>query len=138
MWGHSILGALNLQYNVFEGTKSVKLPIVDCSFDPCNNGGSCIDVDNNFICSCQSGWYGKNCDKEIIMCSSNPCSENGECEDKENGFFCKCNSGFRGICYHILRMRTALSSFQTVLKAVIRQLSNSHFLHSPWEYAFDA
>ena len=26
---------------------------------------------------------------------------------------------------------TALISFQTVLKAVIRQLSNNHFLHSP-------
>mgnify|MGYP002050453872 FL=1 len=82
---------------MFEGTKSVKLPIVDCSSKTSNNRDSFIDFDNNFICNCQPVWYGKKCDKEIIMCSSNPCSENGECEDKENGFFCKCNSGFRGI-----------------------------------------
>ena len=81
---------------MLEGTKSVKVPIVDCSSDPCNNGGSCIDVDNHFICNCPPGWYGAICDKEVIKCSSNPCSDNGECEDKENEFFCKCKTGWKG------------------------------------------
>jgi hypothetical protein len=82
---------------VFQGRKSLKLLIVDCYSDPCNNGGSCIDVENNFICSCQPGWYGELCNKEVIKCSLDTCSGNGKCEDKENGFFCKCNPGSKGI-----------------------------------------
>ena len=88
----SILGALNFQYNLFEGTK----PIVDCSSDPCENGGFCTNVDNHFDCQCQPGWYGETCEKEIIKCSLDTCSSNGQCEDKENGFFCKCDPGWIG------------------------------------------
>ena len=91
------LGALNYEFNSCQGAKCDKLPIVDCSSDPCNNGGSCIDVDNHFICSCPPEWYGAICDKEVIKCSSNPCSKNGQCENKENGFFCKCKTGWKGI-----------------------------------------
>jgi hypothetical protein len=46
--GLSILGALNYEYNSFQGEKCDKLPIVDCSSDPCNNNGSCINVNNHF------------------------------------------------------------------------------------------
>ena len=67
-----------------------------CSKNPCQNGGQCFDVNNNFKCECLPNWLGKTCAEEIIKCSSNPCSVNGNCVDKEKGFFCNCKSGWRG------------------------------------------
>ena len=96
MW--NTLGALNYEFNSCQGTKCDKLPIVDCSSDPCKNGGFCTNVDNHFDCQCQTGWYGKTCEKEIIKCSLDTCSSNGQCENEKNGFVCKCDPGWTGIC----------------------------------------
>ena len=33
--------------------------INDCSPDPCENGGTCTDLVNDFSCACASGFTGK-------------------------------------------------------------------------------
>ena len=41
--------------------------IDECSSNPCENGGNCIDGDNMYTCSCASGFDGNIC--EISMFS---------------------------------------------------------------------
>ena len=33
----------------------------DCASSPCQNGGTCIDVHNDYNCTCKDGYSGKNC-----------------------------------------------------------------------------
>ena len=41
--------------------------IDDCSSGPCENGGTCIDLFNDFNCTCSLGFTGRNC--SISKCS---------------------------------------------------------------------
>ena len=40
--------------------------IDECSSNPCQNGGSCTDQVDGFICTCAAGYTGNAC--EIGMC----------------------------------------------------------------------
>ena len=33
----------------------------ECSSNPCLNGGTCTDLVNGYVCSCQPGYAGANC-----------------------------------------------------------------------------
>ena len=50
--------------------KNLSLPIDyfaetnECSCDPCQNGGQCIDGLNFYLCICPSGYSGVNCENE--------------------------------------------------------------------------
>ena len=35
--------------------------IDDCSPNPCQNGGSCIDEVDSYKCECVEGYFGENC-----------------------------------------------------------------------------
>lgn len=48
-----------------------------------------------YICVCQPGVIGKNCETNINECETNPCEE-GTCVDKVGGFVCECEEGFTG------------------------------------------
>ena len=49
-----------------------------------------------YICNCNSGWEGANCDQNINECSSNPCQNGGTCTDGINGFTCVCTAQWSG------------------------------------------
>ena len=51
---------------------------------------------NDFVCTCQPGYTGKDCSKEINECFSHPCMNGGFCIDRLNDFECKCLPGFSG------------------------------------------
>ena len=38
------------------------LDIDDCALSPCQNGGSCTDQVNGYICNCVEGYDGTNCE----------------------------------------------------------------------------
>jgi hypothetical protein len=51
----------------------------DCSTNPCQNGGTCTDLVNDYVCQCVSGWEGKDCDRGKYFpryCHSDYSSEN--------------------------------------------------------------
>lgn len=49
-----------------------------------------------YICICNSGWQGVNCDQNINECMSNPCLNGGNCTDGVNGFTCYCTAQWTG------------------------------------------
>ena len=42
---------------------SVFIDINDCAHNPCQNGGSCNDLINDYNCTCVPGYTGNNCSK---------------------------------------------------------------------------
>ena len=54
-----------------------------CSSLPCNNGGNCTDLWNDFKCSCSKGFSGKEC--SYVTCAGNPCPLNTSCFDLKSG-----------------------------------------------------
>ncbi|XP_045166878.2 lectin BRA-3-like [Mercenaria mercenaria] len=50
-------------------------PEVDrCSPDPCENNGTCVEVADNYTCSCNDGFKGRNCEEAVTVKS---CPEGG-------------------------------------------------------------
>ncbi|XP_072030540.1 uncharacterized protein [Amphiura filiformis] len=75
--------------------------INECISDPCQNGGSCYDGLNQYICICENGWTGENCERNVYECLSRPCLNGGRCEDQDNGYECICEAGWTGVnCQH--------------------------------------
>ena len=91
--------------------------IDDCASSPCQNGGSCTDLVNDFKCNCTgTGFNGTKCQTNIDDCLSGPCQNGGTCTDGINGNFfirllllltssnkpwnlaytCSCVSGYNG------------------------------------------
>ncbi|XP_060606389.1 fibropellin-1-like isoform X5 [Ruditapes philippinarum] len=69
--------------------------IDDCVDMPCLNGGTCNDGVNSYVCACQPGFTGQNC--EIIDdCVSMPCANNGSCIDGVDEVTCICTGQFTG------------------------------------------
>uniref|UniRef100_A0A3P8P3D4 Cubilin n=1 Tax=Astatotilapia calliptera TaxID=8154 RepID=A0A3P8P3D4_ASTCA len=64
--------------------------------NPCVNGQCDITSNPGYICNCNSGWEGVNCDQNINECSSNPCQNGGTCTDGINGFTCTCTTQWTG------------------------------------------
>ncbi|XP_069061053.1 coagulation factor X-like isoform X1 [Pleurodeles waltl] len=68
-----------------------------CFSDPCQNGGRCKQVKDNYECRCLIGTQGVNCEKVIFeYCNVN----NGQCEQfcsqskEEKRVQCSCTSGY--------------------------------------------
>ncbi|XP_041458355.1 cubilin-like [Lytechinus variegatus] len=66
-----------------------------CNDNPCVHG-RCEYTGSGYICICDPGWTGTNCDVNINDCSTNPCQNGGTCTDDVNGFVCQCPTGWTG------------------------------------------
>ena len=42
--------------------KSLFVDINECASNPCQNGGSCTDQINGYVCHCVDGYLGINCE----------------------------------------------------------------------------
>ncbi|GCC41413.1 hypothetical protein chiPu_0025510, partial [Chiloscyllium punctatum] len=78
--------------------------INECLSQPCDNGGTCINLINTYKCSCPRGTQGVHC--EINLDDCNPqldslpldprCFNEGRCVDRVGGYSCICPPGFVG------------------------------------------
>lgn len=60
------------------------------------NGGTYMDMVNNFTCNCPPGYEGDRCEREIDECQSSPCNNGGTCFNRINLFECVCPFNFTG------------------------------------------
>uniref|UniRef100_A0A8C5KFS9 Notch 3 n=1 Tax=Jaculus jaculus TaxID=51337 RepID=A0A8C5KFS9_JACJA len=75
----------------------------ECASQPCQNGGSCIDLVAHYLCSCPPGALGVLCEINEDDCDPGPaldtgtrCLHNGTCVDLLGGFRCNCPPGYTG------------------------------------------
>ncbi|XP_031160210.2 delta-like protein C [Sander lucioperca] len=69
----------------------------ECDSNPCKNGGSCKDLENDYSCECPQGFYGKNCEISAMTCADGPCFNGGTCvENAAGGYTCRCPAGYTG------------------------------------------
>ncbi|XP_077014843.1 coagulation factor VII [Tamandua tetradactyla] len=69
-----------------------------CASNPCQNGGSCVDQLQSYICFCLADFQGRNCETNInsqLICMN----QNGGCEqyctdNAETHRFCRCHEGY--------------------------------------------
>ncbi|XP_053472858.1 milk fat globule EGF and factor V/VIII domain containing a [Ictalurus furcatus] len=75
-----------------------------CSPNPCKNDGECEaiansrrgDVFNGYVCKCQSGFEGVNCQINVNDCDNQPCKNGGVCRDLDGDYTCQCPSPYVG------------------------------------------
>ncbi|CAK6968453.1 delta-like protein B [Scomber scombrus] len=80
----------------FGGT-NCELETNECDSNPCKNGGSCNDLENDYSCTCPQGFYGKNCEIIAMTCADGPCFNGGTCvEAMTGGYTCRCPPSYTG------------------------------------------
>ncbi|KAJ8414569.1 hypothetical protein AAFF_G00037710 [Aldrovandia affinis] len=80
----------------FSGS-NCELETNECDSNPCKNGGSCNDMENDYSCTCPQGFYGKNCEISAMTCADGPCFNGGTCMEKmTGGYSCRCPHGYMG------------------------------------------
>ncbi|XP_075616731.1 sushi, nidogen and EGF-like domain-containing protein 1 isoform X5 [Balearica regulorum gibbericeps] len=70
--------------------------IDECQSQPCLNGGRCKDRIAEFLCLCEPGYTGHQCESDVDECQSEPCKNGGTCRDLPGSFACYCPEGFVG------------------------------------------
>ncbi|WAQ96460.1 FBP1-like protein [Mya arenaria] len=62
--------------------------IDECSSSPCLNGGSCLDEESGYTCTCGPHFTGTRCEDELDACVSSPCGLHGQCNAGRTGSEC--------------------------------------------------
>ncbi|XP_078379883.1 uncharacterized protein LOC144662811 [Oculina patagonica] len=79
--------------------------INDCAGAPCHNYSTCIDLINNYSCSCGPRWTGRLCDiylgslcNKTLKNNTDACQNGGVCHDTadKNNYTCTCVPGYTG------------------------------------------
>lgn len=55
-----------------------------------------MDLVNGYICLCDDGYEGDNCQTDSDDCDPSPCHNGGSCTDIVNGYVCSCVDGYTG------------------------------------------
>ena len=78
----------------YNDTDNICMEINECTPNPCENGGTCIDLVNAYSCACVPGYTDDNCTTNIDECSPDPCENGGTCTDLVNAYSCACLPGY--------------------------------------------
>ncbi|XP_058802311.1 cubilin [Phymastichus coffea] len=82
-------------------TITTKLRINECNSDPCQNGGTCIDLYDSFSCHCPPEWEGDHCTVDVNECERlagkpSGCQNGATCVNALGTFSCTCAQGWHG------------------------------------------
>lgn len=67
----------------------------ECSTNPCQNGGTCVDGIASYSCNCTSQYTGSHCEQRL-WCAPNPCQNGGMCIEATDTFLCNCSEQYTG------------------------------------------
>ena len=94
---HVMMILMNTVVVVFQDTQETHCENIDeCVSDPCENGATCQDEENQYSCLCAGGYTGTHCETDIDECSSDPCENGATCQDEVNQYSCLCVPGYTG------------------------------------------
>ncbi len=62
-------GSLNVHNRGKMGSMFVLLELDECASYPCANNGTCIDLENGFLCNCLPEWNGNLCTEKKSRCN---------------------------------------------------------------------
>ena len=74
----------------------------ECVSGPCQNEGTCVNLDQEYLCVCLMGFEGDMCERKVNECliqsedASGPCGNSGVCVDGFNSFSCNCYPDWTG------------------------------------------
>ncbi|XP_035681636.1 fibropellin-1-like [Branchiostoma floridae] len=63
-------------------------------YNPCVHG-TCMEAFGGYTCTCENGWEGTNCDRNVNECAPSPCLH-GTCTDGVASYTCSCENGWMG------------------------------------------
>ena len=94
---NTIAELLNLHKVEFKCQAKLEHPGV-CGSQPCQNGGTCIEIPNgvSYQCQCLDRFQGVQCQEDLNPCASNPCLHGAKCVNLKNDFHCECPSQLSG------------------------------------------
>lgn len=63
----------------------------NCSSNPCQNAGTCMNTFNGYVCKCTDAWTGNNCDDDVNECAIYAgtdlgCQNAAVCENTAGGY----------------------------------------------------
>ncbi|XP_078697738.1 basement membrane-specific heparan sulfate proteoglycan core protein-like isoform X11 [Branchiostoma floridae x Branchiostoma belcheri] len=68
-----------------------------CDRAPCQNGATCIQMGDNYVCRCSPQFEGRHCETALNPCQVlTPCLNGGKCEQQGSDYRCMCPLGFKG------------------------------------------
>ncbi|XP_050328157.1 cubilin homolog [Bactrocera neohumeralis] len=79
-----------------------RLELDSCKSNPCDNGGTCINMFGSFLCQCTKNFEGATCQKDVNECALYAgtdlgCQNGGQCVNQHGGYNCICTAGWYGI-----------------------------------------
>lgn len=96
---------LNRRVTALEGqlsTMSLKLSEDNCRSNPCQNGGTCTDLYDSFLCKCPKNWEGLTCSQDVNECANFAgtdlgCQNGATCMNSPGSYSCLCVGNWLGL-----------------------------------------
>jgi hypothetical protein len=72
----------------------INVDVDNCASSPCQNGGICNNLLNNYTCTCNGTWTGYHCSEATLSCNDITCYNNATCSTPYGSAICSCASGY--------------------------------------------